>query len=160
MKKIKRVIVVEGEPSEIKNEILLKKNDNTGKIDLLKRDSSGILKSIVENSDVLANPEKGLTSVATGDEFDQAYEALLALFTGVAEERGEVEVTLTNAIKHNIATLTEYLPQKSKSVVKGTNKINVAGYVDSTGFIVSTVNITLKGSYTDSDKITLVKVEF
>lgn len=155
MKKIKRVIVVEGEPSEIKNEILLQKNETTGKIDLLKRDSSGNLKSIVENSNVLANPSKGLTPVAIGDEFDQAYEALLALATDSG-----AEVELDTSVSYNIAVLSQYLPQKSESVIKGTNKINVAGYVDSTGFIVSTVDTTLKGSYTDDSKITLIKAAF
>ena len=155
MKKIKRVIVVEGEPSEIKNEILLQKNSITGKIDLLKRNSSGVLKSIVENGDVLANPSKGLTPVATGDEFDQVYEALLALATASG-----AEVELDTSVAHNIEVLSQYLPQKSESVIKGTNKINVAGYVDSTGFIISTVDITLKGSYTDDNKITLLKATF
>lgn len=155
MKKIKRVIVVEGEPSEIKNEILLQKNSTTGKIDLLKRDPSGVLRSLVENGDVLANPSKGLTPVATGDEFDQAYEALLALAT----ESG-AEVELDTSVVHNIEVLSQYLPQKSESVIKGTNKINVAGYTDSTGFIVSTVDITLKGSYSADNKITLIKTTF
>ena len=155
MKKIKRVIVVEGEPSEIKNEILLQKNETTGKIDLLKRDSSGNLKSIVENGDVLANPSKGLTSVATGDEFDQAYEALLALATDSG-----AEVELDTSVSYNIAVLSQYLPQKSESLIKGTNKINVAGYVDSTGFIISTVDTTLKGSYSDDNKITLIRATF
>lgn len=159
MKKFKRVIVVEGEPSEIKNEVLLKRNSTTNKIDLLKRDSNGVLKSIVENGDVLANPSKGLTPVAIGDEFDQAYEALLALFVGAAHEN-EVTFTLDENTLHNIAILSEYLPQKNESVIKGTNKINVSGYIDSTGFIVSTVDTTLKGSYSDDNKITLIKVTF
>lgn len=155
MKKIKRFIVVEGEPSEIKNEILLQKNSTTGKIDLLKRNSSGVLKSIVENGDVLANPSEGLTPVATGDEFDQAYEALISLATASG-----ADVELSALVQHNIEILSKYLPQKSESVMKGTNKINVAGYVDSTGFIISTVDITLKGSYTDDNKITLLKATF
>lgn len=155
MKKFKRVIVVEGEPSEIKNEVLLKRNSTTNKIDLLKRDSNGVLKSIVENSDVLANPSKGLTSVAAGDEFDQAYESLLALATSAG-----AEVTIDDTVSHNIAVLSEYLPQKNESIVKGTNKINVAGYIDTTGFIISTVDTTLKGSFSADNKITLLKMNF
>lgn len=154
MKKIKRVVVVEGEPSEIKNEILLKKNDNTGKIDLLKRDSSGVLKSIVENGDVLANPDKGLTPVAAGDEFDQSFETLLNLATA---EGAEVE--LDEALQVAIGTVADYLPRIDESVVKGTNKINVSGYVDTSKVIISTGGTMLKIAFTSDSKMTLTKVE-
>lgn len=154
MKKIKRVIVVEGEPSEVRNEILLKRNDATGKVDPLKRDSSGILKSIVENSDVLANPEKGLTPVATGDEFDQAFETLLS----AATEEGAV-VDLDEAIQIAIGTIADYLPNIDESTIKGTNKINVSGYVDSTEIVVSTGATMLKVAFTSGSQVTLTKVE-
>ena len=154
MKKIKRVIVVEGEPSEVRNEILLKRNDATGKVDLLKRDSSGILKSIVENSDVLANPEKGLTPVAIGDEFDQAFETLLS----AATEEGAV-VDLDEAMQIAIGTIVDYLPDIDESTIKGTNKINVSGYVDSTKIVVSTGATMLKVAFTSDSQVTLTKVE-
>ena len=154
MKKIKRVIVVEGDPSEIKKEILLKRNNATNKIDLLKRDSSGVLKSIVENSDVLANPEKGLTPVASGDEFDQSFETLLNLAT---TEGAEVE--LDEALQVAIGTVADYLPRIDESVVKGTNKINVSGYVDTTKVIISTGGTMLKIAFTSDSKVTLTKVE-
>lgn len=154
MKKIKRVIVVEGEPSEVRNEILLKRNNATGKVDLLKRDSSGILKSIVENSDVLANPEKGLTPVAIGDEFDQAFETPLS----AATEEGAV-VDLDEAIQVAIGTIVGYLPDIDESTIKGTNKINVSGYVDSTKIVVSTGATMLKVAFTSDSQVTLTKVE-
>lgn len=154
MKKIKRFIVVESEPSEIKNEILLQKNSTTGKIDLLKRNSSGVLKSIVENSDVLANPSKGLTPVATGDEFDQAFETLLS----AATEEGAV-VDLDEAIQIAIGTIADYLPNIDESTIKGTNKINVSGYVDSTEIVVSTGATMLKVAFTSDSQVTLTKVE-
>lgn len=154
MKKIKRVIVVEGDPSEIKKEILLKRNNTTNKIDLLKRDSSGVLRSIVENGDVLANPDKGLTPVASGDEFDQSFETLLNLAT---TEGAEVE--LDEALQVAIGTVADYLPRINESVVKGTNKINVSGYVDTTKVIISTGGTMLKIAFTSDSKVTLTKVE-
>ena len=154
MKKIKRVIVVEGDPSEIKKEILLKRNNTTNKIDLLKRDSSGVLRSIVENGDVLANPDKGLTPVASGDEFDQSFETLLNLAT---TEGAEVE--LDEALQVAIGTVADYLPRIDESVVKGTNKINVSGYVDTSKVIISTGGTMLKIAFTSDSKVTLTKVE-
>lgn len=157
MRKVE-IRTLEGNPNNIKGEILLKRNYSTGKIDLLKRNSKGILESITENSNILASPVKGLTSVAAGDEFDAAFEALLALAESYNAEGKYTEQTLTPEMVADIAVMLQYLPNKTESVAKGTNKINVSGYADATGFVVSTGATMLKCANGADDKVTLVKV--
>lgn len=144
MKKIKRVTVVEGNPSEVRNEILLKKNNATGKIDLLKRDSSGILKSIMDNNvvDFLAHPEKDITPIinpSTGEshEFVSAFEnlsnAILSSSTLVQPHENIMEavVELTEQVQHDIDTIAAYLPSMKDDgyILKIPNVINVSGVV-------------------------------
>ena len=141
MKKIKRVTVVEGNPSEVRNEILLKKNNATGKIDLLKRDSSGTLKSIVLNTDLLAHPEKGLTPMMgpTGkqSEFMSAFQHLfMTMLTSSTLKLPYVsimkaEVELTEQVQHDIDTIAAYLPSMNNDdyMFKSPNIVNVSGVV-------------------------------
>lgn len=142
MKKIKRVTVVEGNPSEVRNEVLLKKNNATGKIDLLKRDSSGTLKSIVLNTDLLAHPEKGLTplrdpSTGESNEFLSALtnlsEAMMGSSTLVQpyDTIMEAVVELTEQVQHDIETIAAYLPSANNDdyMFKCPNIINVSGVV-------------------------------
>ena len=141
MKKIKRVTVVEGNPSEVRNEILLKKNNATGKIDLLKRDSSGTLKSIMDNHlDFLVDPEKGpiyLIDPITGEssEFMSAFENLtIAMGTSSTlvkpyDTTAEAVVELTEQVQHDIETIAAYLPSGANTdfMFKCPNIINVFG---------------------------------
>ena len=157
MKKIKRVTVVEGNPAEVRNEILLKKNNATGKIDLLKRDSSGILKSIVENNGVfLAHPEKGPTpvmdpSTEEASEFLSAFNNLCDAITASStlvqphDSIMEAVVELTEQVQHDIDTIAAYLPSTKNNdyLVKYPNIINVSGVVwiddeDPSGNFIST----------------------
>lgn len=143
MKKIKRVTVVEGNPSEVRNEILLKKNNATGKIDLLKRDSSGTLKSIVLNTDLLAHPEKGLIPLndpSTG-ESNEFMLALVNLSDAMMDSSTLVQpydtimeavVELTEQVQHDIETIAAYLPSTNNDdhIFKCPNIINVSGSVN------------------------------
>ena len=146
MKKIKRVTVVEGNPSEVRNEILLKKNNATGKIDLLKRDSSGILKSIVDNMgnnvDFLVYPEKGpiyLNDPITGEKgefmlaMDNLSNAVMSSETLVqpCDEVMETVVELTEQMQHDIDTIAAYLPSTNNDdyMFKSPNIVNVSGVI-------------------------------
>lgn len=157
MKRIISYNVIEGDPNEIdSNEIWFKRDYNTGQIDLQKRDALGELKSIVINTSIIANPDKGLTPVASGDEFDSAYEALLALAT----EEG-ASVPLSEQVSKEIGVLADYLPLQADSTQIGTNKINVSGYLTSGGLYVSTGNTILKvsGLSSEAQNVVLTKVE-
>lgn len=155
MRKVHTFNVVEEDPNVIKDhEIRLKRIYNTGMIDIQKRDSQGNLKSIVTNTDVLANPEKGLTPVASGDGFDQAYETLLSVATTAGKEVKANDPSIA-ALSEAVSVVSSYLPTKSHSIQVGPNKINVAGYVNDDGgssllLVLSTIDVTLTVSISDT----------
>ena len=116
-----------------KHQILYRKDPNSGKIDLQERRDDGELHSIVTNHSVLGNPNKELTPLITGDEFDQA----LSLLTSKASSAG-IEVPVTEDLKQAISIVKQYLPSKEDQNIKGANKINIAGYYSNTEVVIST----------------------
>lgn len=154
MRKIKNYTIVEANPNEIDMQDILLERLQSGKVNVLKRNDSGELISIVEDTTIIANPSVGITQVSASDEFSTALNELL----GSATAEGAT-VSITPQITSALDTLKKYLPDSQNSSSKNTNKINVSGYYDSTKVVISTTTTVLKAVFSGDSQIILTKFE-
>lgn len=124
--------VIEGDPNLINNnELWYKKYPNTGFIDIQKRDDSGNLKSIVQNTNILANPDIPMQTIVEASEFNNALSTLIDLGTEQGfEVSKDVYITDVNIIR-------KYLPEEKDVTLKACNIIGFIGHkTDDGGFIL------------------------
>ena len=152
MKKIGNITVVEGNPNEVQDEILLQKNHKTGKVILLKRNAKGNMVSIMDYSNITANPNIELSALSSTDPLGNA-------FIYISNAVGE-NIAVTHLLLSALSTVMLYLPYKSDSVNKGSNKINVAGWKDETGFVIYYNSSVIKVVNGEGDTVTITKTTF
>lgn len=142
---------VEGNADEVTYyEIFYKKNANTGMVDLQKRDSNGNLISIVQNSNITANPNLPVAPITQLPKVQSA----LATLEDLATEQG-AQVSLVHMDSVNI--IRECLPDETDVLYKNSNIIGYIGHKTSDGgFVLYSVDSGLLAEVSDS-YLTLTK---
>lgn len=147
MKQNRYLTVVEGDSNEItKHELYYKENPNTGFIDIQKRNSNGVLESIVQNTSKAANPDLPVTTIMENAEFNAALTTLI----GLAESSGSASLALEPEVK----LIQSYLPNEEEVLYKMPNIIGYIGYKTEDGFVIHSTDESLMAEI-GTDSITL-----
>lgn len=126
------LIIYEGDDNSMGRDVYnLNRILRTEQIDLQKRDKNGKLKSVVCNTDIIADKTLGITSILDNKEFKECFEFFLALDT-------DIQITIDSTVAKYLQIIKQYLPDKKDMYVKGSNIINISGYKDNNIIVICT----------------------
>ena len=122
--------IYEGDDNIIGGELIYNLNRlHSGQIDLQRRDSSGKLKSVVCNTDIVANKDLGLTSILDNKSFEESYKYLLNL-------NQNQDIQINSEVQYHLNNIKKYLPNKKDIWRKESNIINISGYKSDAEIII------------------------